>query len=257
MLARVSMPPPSDDHPPSPPGPVPAAPPGASGEALPPPDVPPHPPGAPALGAVSSNRGLRLASIVLAWMATASLFVLLIVVLNRRTVFADLVDDGDLFTLRGLVRLDDADSAVAGGIGLFALSALPLTIVVSLWTLRFVGNAQVRGAADVSPGLACGGWYIPVGQLAVPFVQLRRSARHVDAPRGAIGWWQAGFAVLVAGFLAIVVAGDFEIGDSVGDVESKLDTQTIAAGIALLGGLVSAVAMSVGLRRLDTATGSA
>jgi hypothetical protein len=200
---------------------------------------------------------LRLASVVLAWAATASLLVLLFVVANRRAVFDDLVDDGELLTLRGLVRLDDADSAVAGGVGLFALSALPLTIIVSLWTLRAVGNAQVCGATDVSPGLACGAWYIPFGNAVVPFVQLRRAARHLGAPRGAIGWWQAGAVVLVVGFVATVVSGDFDVGDSVDDVGSKLDAQTVAAGFAFVGGLVGAVAMSVGLRRLDAATGSA
>ena len=46
---------------------------------------------------------------------------------------------------------------------------LAAVIVLCLWSLRTVRNAKQRDPSlNVSPGLACGSWYIPIGNFWLP-----------------------------------------------------------------------------------------
>ena len=67
--------------------------------------------------------------------------------------------------------------------------ALASIIVLCIWSLRTARHARA-GGARVSPGLACGGWWIPYANAIVPFVQLRRVARHRGRTTSWVSAWQ-------------------------------------------------------------------
>ena len=69
--------------------------------------------------------------------------------------------------------------------------ALASTIVVSIWSLRVARHAKRTGADGVSPGLACGGWYIPFANAIVPFLQLRKAAEHARRETRFLNTWMA------------------------------------------------------------------
>ncbi len=55
-------------------------------------------------------------------------------------------------------------------------------IVLSIWSLRTARHARGCGAHDVSPGLACGSWYIPFGN---PLPTARRIIERLTEPIAA------------------------------------------------------------------------
>ena len=64
--------------------------------------------------------------------------------------------------------------------------------------------ALIPGEAErPSPGLACGGWFIPLGMFIVPFVQFRKVLRSRRQPATAVNWWQGLF--VAAGVFAVAV----------------------------------------------------
>ena len=129
------------------------------------------------------------------WCIVGAAWVVVIATINRRRVF-DEFRGGDAPGF----ELDDADAFVAGAAFVQIGVTIAGVIVLSIWSLRTARYVKQFGAVDVSPGLACGGWYIPFGNLVVPFVQLRRIARRRRRAATAISWWQGLFiAQFVAG----------------------------------------------------------
>ena len=51
---------------------------------------------------------------------------------------------------------------------------IAIAILLAVWSYRAVSNGVARGAA-ANPGLAAGGWFIPIGFYVVPFIQLRKA----------------------------------------------------------------------------------
>jgi Domain of unknown function (DUF4328) len=144
--------------------------------------------------------------------------------------------------------LRDADDAFGGIVVLAVVVWVAVLVVLCLWSHRTVRNARQRDPQlDVSPGLAAGGWFIPLGNVFVPWAQLRRSARRYGAALGALGWWQ-GLAIGV-GALSVVarIVGNFQIEDSVDDVVGKAHGQGI---VLLLAGLLSIAATIVAMRAM-------
>jgi hypothetical protein len=173
---------------------------------------------------VAPTAGLRKATIVLFWCTVGASVLVAFAAVNRRSVW-----DGYREGTESLLDLDDADGVVAAaavveiGVGLAAL------IVLSIWSLRAVRNAKALGATNVSPGLACGGWYIPFGNLVVPFVQLRRAAKHRRRPTSAVSVWQ-GLTIatfVVSGLFRSM--GNLDLAEDADDLTDRLTAQTVLA----------------------------
>jgi hypothetical protein len=220
-------PPPFGAEPPPPPPPS-SAPPPPSFSPPPPPgaaSVAPSPAGAPT-GPPTDTRGLRRVTVILFWCAAAAVALLAIAFSVRKRAFERAVDGSG-----SIQAVDDADNFVGGMAVLALLISLASIIVLCIWSLRTARHARA-GGARVSPGLACGGWWIPYANAIVPFVQLRRVAVH----RGRTTSWVSGWQGLV---IATVVIGmglrgvsNWDDGDPTSDISGRLSGQ-IGLGFGL------------------------
>ncbi len=211
------------------------------------------PPGYVAYGAPGSQQlartaGLRTATIVLFWATVAANVLLAIVLFWRRTVWDDFIAGNANF-----LDLDDADNTV-GVVGIVGIGlSITAAIVLAIWSLRTARNARSRGAIAVSPGWACGGWFIPIGNLWVGFGQLRKA---VDAmPSGtapALGRWQAAWiAATVFGF---ATRSFFDIDSfDAGEISSTLQNQSVVGAIQAIASAVAAFFAMRAMREIDQA----
>ena len=96
--------------------------------------------------------------------------------------------------------------------------------MVSIWSLRVARHAKHAGAVAISPGLACGGWYIPFANTIVPFLQLRRAAEHFRRPTRALNTWMALAIVSLVLWLAFQASdgnGTLDVDDDVSAILSR------------------------------------
>jgi hypothetical protein len=199
---------------------------------------------------VAAPSGLRTTTIVLFWVGTVLLLIVGLVAYNRGTV----VDDF-LAGTKTSKDVDDSNDAVAGSLVLWLLASLAVAIVLSIWSHRTVRNAKQRDPSlSVSPGLAAGGWYIPIGWYWVPWQQLRNAAKRFGPLSSALTAWQA----LFIGSSVLWIVGRSLVGGNV-DVNSdnavsRLHSQGIffvLSGVAL--GVSTIMAMRA-MREIDRAT---
>ncbi|MEL6891028.1 MAG: DUF4328 domain-containing protein, partial [Actinomycetota bacterium] len=175
------------------------------------------------------TSGLRVATIVLFWAVVASNVGVAIAAASRRSTWDDFVDGRAT-----IFDIDDADNTIAGIAVLNLVLAIAAGIVLSIWSLRAARNLQAVGGQGVKPGWACGGWYIPIGQLWVPWGHLRRGHRSIQGDTRMLSWWQGlWIGSTVLGFMlrnALDVDG-FASDDS---ISSQLGQQTLYAGFQSL-----------------------
>jgi hypothetical protein len=107
----------------------------------------------------------------------------------------------------------------------------------------------------VNPGLAAGGWFIPVGWWFVSFGQLRRASAGGDAGN-AIGWWQG---LWILGSIAFGVATqlfDDDLDQTASDVSDSLRNQSVGMLVATVVVAGAAVFATRAMRAVDRATSS-
>jgi hypothetical protein len=195
---------------------------------------------------VAPTAGLRKATIVLFWCTVGASVLVAIAAVNRRSVW-----DGFRDGTKSFADLDDADGLIAGASFVEFLLALAAVIVLSIWSLRTARNATIFGATNVSPGLACGGWYIPFGNLVVPFVQLRRVATHRGGDTSFVSLWQGLLIATVVASGVLRSVGDLELAEDADDVGNRLTTQTfVALAMAVLLAAMTVVAARA-MREVD------
>ena len=196
----------------------------------------------------SPTRGLRTATITLFWCVVGASWLVLLAAINRRRVFDD-VDD-----LEGFVNdFQDADDALAAAEFLEAGLAIAALIVLSIWSLRTARHVRSYGGHDVSPGLACGGWYIPFGNFVVPFVQLRRVASRRDRRRTWINWWQGLFIAESVAGVSFQRLGDIESASSPDDFLNRMSGQI---GLGALTAILLTATAYVAMRATRDVEGS-
>lgn len=188
---------------------------------------------------------------MLFWCTAAAVVLVVVALSNRRSLWSDFVDGGLEFG--DLQRIDDADGLVSAAFGLTFILSLAALIVLSIWSLRVGRRARATGATGVSPGLACGSWYIPYAAAIVPFIQLRRMARHWRRPTVMLGVWQA--STIVGWVAATAVAGlepnEDDVFADVSDITDRLNAQLAFAVLAMIAVLAMAFAGMRALRSLD------
>ena len=84
----------------------------------------------------------------------------------------------------------------------------------------------------MSPGLACGGWWIPFANAIVPFIQLRRVAIHRGRPTSWVSAWQG---LLIAGVvlgMGLQGVSSWNDNDPSDDISGRLTGQ-VALGFVL------------------------
>jgi hypothetical protein len=233
----------SDFAPPPPPPPsggTPPPPPFASAEPPPPPR-----PFAVATQAPTDTGGLRKACIALFWVATGAAALLLIALIARRVAWSNFTrGEASLSDLR------DADDFVGGASFILFVLVLASLIVVSIWSLRTARHAKATGAGSVSPGLACGGWYIPFANAIVPFVQLRKVVRHRGRATTTVNLWQG---MLIGVWVVSVALRGVSNSDenTVQDLTTRLTSEVVLGSILLAGMAVTAAIAMRALRDID------
>lgn len=196
--------------------------------------------------APAPTAGLRKATIVLFWCTVGSTALVALTAVNRRSVF-----DGYRDGSNSIFDVDDADVAFGGASFVQVALTIASVIVLSIWSLRAGRNAKRLGATNVSPGLACGSWYIPFGNLVVPFVQLRRMVRHFGRSTSAVSLWQGLFIVGNIASGSVQSIGTFEAGEPEGDVANRLAAQSVVAFIVVVLFAAMAAVATRALRDVD------
>jgi hypothetical protein len=165
-----------------------------SSEADPGPTTLPHPLG----GLATTLRALLLLSAVL----SAGLAFLAV---RMRAALDDVDPDERLAGASARSAVD----AFVNGTSIFFLSLATIGVLFVIWMWRAAKNNQAFGRPGaLGPGWAIGGWFIPLGSLAIPAVQLQQLWRGADAsvPRGDPGWRRsAGSVQLWVWWVAYVV----------------------------------------------------
>jgi hypothetical protein len=188
----------------------------------------------------SGSGGLRTASIVLFWCTAAAAVLVVAALFNRRSAWTDLADREG--TLVDALQYADADDLVGASLGLVFLLGLAALIVVSIWSLRVGRRARRAGASSVSPGLACGSWYIPYASAIVPFIQLRRMARHRGRSTASLNVWQGCY---IAAWVGCTICAGLEPDEDdvfadLSDVTAMLNAQAGLAVATVVASLVMA-----------------
>jgi hypothetical protein len=197
----------------------------------------------------ASTAGLRKATIVLFWCTAVAMVLVAFAALNRRSVW-----DGYVNRDKTIFDVDDADGVIGAAFLIAALLALATLIVLSIWALRTAKDARDTGAVGVSPGLACGGWYIPFGNLVVPFIQLRKVAAHRGRPTSTVSAWQG---LAIASFvisLAFRSMGNIDLADDADELADRLTAQTVLAFLQALLLLAMAFVAMRAVRDVDGVT---
>lgn len=175
-------------------------------------------------GSVKPSSGLSKTMIILYWVTTAAAALLAIAAFMRKGTFDDFVSgDGTV------ADIDSADDFV----GLAALLQIGVVIasavVTCLWSKRIADNAVARGVSGVKPGMAAGGWFIPIGWFWLGFKELRKAGEGVRADVSAVQRWQAFF--IGQSVLGVVTRnlGNFDVNDSADSISSALRNQWMVA----------------------------
>jgi hypothetical protein len=170
--------------------------------------------------------------VVLMWVTVAAEALSAAAAFSRRQTWERFLDGDANFG-----DIDDADSLVAGSVVLAVMLILATAIVLAVWSHRAASNAAARGV-DTTPGLASGGWFIPIGNLFIPHGQLRKCLSG-QGDTAALNWWQGlWIAGAVIGNVGVRAFGDFDLNDSPNGVSDNLRNQGISLliGAALLAG---------------------
>jgi hypothetical protein len=119
-------------------------------------------------------------------------------------------------------------------------------------SLRAVAdNAKARGAWDVQPRWAAGGWFIPIGWYWVGFNQLKLVANHVGANSRPVTNWQRLFALQIVISVIMRNAGQTRVGDDVAEMTQTLRNQWVIGVITVIWFVAITVIASKAAKELD------
>lgn len=241
---------------PFPPPPPPGAPQWGTPPSVPPPPAPPGyvPYGSPgsATGPMRAPAsGVRTAAVILMWTGVVTSAGFTAAAFNRWSVWEGFVDRD-----KSLTDVDDADNLIAAAAGLSMCVVIAVAILLAVWSNRAAANGEARGAS-VNPGLAAGGWFIPLAWHVVPFMQLRKAMG--GRGRGSlVTRWQIAWLVAAVGFVLQRAVGDIDESstrfDEVGD---RLRNQGIVLAVTTAVLIVATVAATAAMRHVDDVTSGA
>ena len=201
-----------------------------------------------AVGQVQQSSGLRKATVALFWLTAAASGLLALAFFSRKSA----VDDFFAGT-KSLSDVVDSDNVVRLAASLQGLLTIAAVIVLCLWSRRIAKNAQARGAPGISPGLACGGWWIPIGFYWVGFGQLKKSVVGVNKTSPNLIRWQIAFVVQsVLGFIVRSAANSLDMANS-GSLTSTLNRQGALGLVSFALFAVTAFFAMKAMSEVDTA----
>jgi uncharacterized protein DUF4328 len=153
-------------------------------------------------GAHALDRLAGVLTVALALAGLASLATAAALLLRARAI------DRAAAETTTLLAVLDADQFVRAAYGANALLTIGTGLVFVFWQYRFTANADLLAdhPLPLGPGWAVGGWFVPVANLVLPFLQLRQAARVSGPVPRIVPAWTACFiggAVLFTGSTAL------------------------------------------------------
>jgi hypothetical protein len=186
------------------------------------------------------------------WVSVAAYAVFTVAAFSRKAVWDGFVDGDN--------TIDDVDTAdnLIGGAALVVVGlTIAIAILLAVWANRAVGNGVARGAS-ANPGLAAGGWFIPVAWYVVPFIQLRRALGGRGNPALVSRWQLLWVPSSVLGMFVSRVLGNVdESSTDFDDVSGRLRNQAIVLAISTVLLLCSVIAARAAMRHVDDVTSGA
>jgi len=184
-------------------------------------------------GPVRSSRALATACLTLYWCRTGAEALQALAFANRRSVINTAIAHS---AAGGITRSDvDADDRARALIVTVSILLVALTlaaaIATSLWARRVAENARSKGDRVVRPGLATGGWYIPIGWFWVGFNQIKNAVTRTGQSPRLIGRWQTAF--VLATVLSSLILRSSDTGDTLQGLRNATTTGLVASVISL------------------------
>lgn len=179
----------------------------------------------PALTGVKSLRGLMIAASILLGTAAAASSLVAVSFFDRADI-VDLVADGaNSILMHGMVA--SADAGVLGWLLITGVLTVATGAVLIIWQYLYAENAQLMGGPlELGSGWAIAGWFIPVANLVLPYMQLGQSYAASDPvipaaagrlPRPVFAWMTANLfaAVLFPVSIALRPGDDTQPGAAI------------------------------------------
>lgn len=194
---------------------------------------------------MQSLKGLSVALTILLVVAALVAIFGAVAFFNR----ADLLDRSLGLNPPSFGEADDADSLVAGSMGLYMLTLLATGVVFVIWQYRHAKNAQALGVTGgLGPGWAIGGWFIPLANYVLPGIQLFQSSRGSSRERkgaGIVIAWAIVFGLGSVLFSASILGNDTDAEGNI-VIESRQDVEDAASSDRTAGaGMVVIVAAAI------------
>jgi hypothetical protein len=160
-------------------------------------------------------------------------------------------DAGDRGGFDSAAGLPTDDAVAAAGLA-YLLVFLANVIVWCVWQYRAQANLPALGASGLRfrPGWAVGWWFIPIANLAVPYLAMRELWKASDSSSGAIDWptqrttpllwlwWTAWLAMVALSSISLSITANAEFIDDLITAEYFSMAQTVvticAAVLAVL-----------------------
>jgi hypothetical protein len=155
---------------------------------------------------------------------------------------------------------NDAVDAFFGGCSVFFLALAFIGVLFVVWMYRAARNNENFGRPGaLHPAWAIGGWFVPLGSLVLPVVQIQQIWRGADGsvPRGDPGWrqarsspqvwawWVAYVAAQALTFVGFSLFGDSDDGTVAALVE-RLDDVRLGVTLFVVGQVLMVVAAALG-----------
>lgn len=146
-------------------------------------------------GVQRSVRGLGTAVLVMYGVVTGCAVLLAGAFFRRWSVVDEIFDRGTQVSSAEQARIADTDTLVVTTSSLLLVAAVVAGVITAVWAHRIAKNAVARGAYDVSPGMAAGGWFIPFGMWWLPFREVRKSVETTGRSGDSVRHWQVAWLV--------------------------------------------------------------
>jgi hypothetical protein len=183
------------------------------------------------------------------WVSVAAYAAFSIAAFSRKAVWDGFLD-GD----KTLDDVDNADNLIGGVAFVVVGLTIAIAILLAVWSYRAVNNGVARGAA-ANPGLAAGGWFIPIAFYVVPFLQLRKALGGRGQPSRVTRWQLLWVASSILGNILQRVFGNIdESGTGVDEVSDRLRNQGIVLAVSTVLVLFATIAARSAMRHVDEVT---
>jgi Domain of unknown function (DUF4328)/Protein of unknown function (DUF2510) len=170
------------------------------------------------------------------------------------------LDDVDRTAVVVGQEANDAVDAFFGGCSVFFLAVAGIGVLFVTWMWRAARNNQSFGRPGaLHPAWAIGGWFIPLGSLVLPAIQIQQIWRGADGtvPRDDPGWrrarsspqvwawWTAYVVAQALTFVGFSLFGDADDG-TVAALVDRLDDVRLGVTLFVAGQVIMILAAALG-----------